>query len=277
MSAEYNHAFWSSSPRPGLQASVPTESPGIQGENGFNLEAFESRATECGFAYIRPFLKLQFPTLPRRYNHSVREPALFRLRALLSRFDIQRMDVVPIELGKAGKFQLARCLTYNAHAALVQRVQRHFHDRIQQFRRDGEELEAELLAQLLINMQLKIDKSRDATQIIDIEAALARNRQNIMAIYEEVHSLIMSDTAREVLFSMEQEDEGLADLYIACDTFLRLANFTSSEDQRFLVGLKVAIAERCKELERALWIHRSVLGIPTYDFYERRTTVYMVE
>ncbi|KAI5819427.1 hypothetical protein BZA77DRAFT_350487 [Pyronema omphalodes] len=260
MSAKYNHAFWSSSSRPGLQASVPTESPGIQGENGFNLEAFESRATECGFAYIRPFLEAEFPTLPRRYNHSVREPALFRLRALLSRFDIQRMDVVPIKLEKAGKFELARRRTYDAHAALVQRVQRHFHVRIQQFRRDGEELEAELLAQLLINMQLKMDKYRDAAQIIDTEMALARNRQNLMTLYAQVHSLILSDTAREVLFSMEQEDEGLVDLYIACDAFLLLGNFTSSEDRRFLVGLKVAIAERMKELERELRLHRSVLG-----------------
>ncbi|KAI5819521.1 hypothetical protein BZA77DRAFT_350580 [Pyronema omphalodes] len=270
--SQYDLSFSSASSKSSPERSTSTGFPGFQEENTFNLESFEVRANECDTTSLRQFLKREFPTLPRGYDHSEREPALFKLRAFLNRFKIQRLEAVPINTIEKQQFEAAKYHIYHAQEDLIQKLQYHIH--FQQSNR-GEELENDLVSELIMNMQLKMHQTTDPAQQNDIEIALAENRKHIGILCQKIHYLTKNRPAQLVLACMEKEDSCLVDLYIVHQAFLRrFGRYIEQENLRFLKGFEAAIGGRFKELERVLLLQRAVLGIQSFDAYGRVVDAY---
>jgi hypothetical protein len=267
--SHHDQSFSSESSKSSPERSASTELPSVLEEKMLNQESFEDRANKCeSTSALRQFLKQEFPTLPRGYDHSKREPSLYKLHALLSRFKIQKADSTPINHIEKQQFESAMDHIIDAQANLVQKLE--YHIRFKQFQQRGEELEVELLNELIINMQLKMYKGTDDVQIKDIEIALAQNRSHIQNVCQRIRFLTTNKPAQKVLRCMEEEDSSLVDLYLAHQAFLRkFGKYIEPKNLHYLKGFESAVGCRFKELERALLLHRSVLGIQSFDAYGR--------
>ncbi|CCX12246.1 Protein of unknown function [Pyronema omphalodes CBS 100304] len=267
--SQHDQSFPSESSKSSPERSASSGFHTTLEEEMLNQESFEDRANKCeSTSALRQFLKQEFPTLPRGYDHSKREPSIYKLHALLSRFKIQKADSTPTNHIEKQQFESAMDHIIDAQANLVQKLE--YHIRFKQVQQRGEELEVELLNELITNMQLKMHKGTNDVQIKDIEVALAQNRSHIQNVCQRIRFLTTNKPAQKVLRCMEEEDSSLVDLYLELQAFLRkFGKYIEPKNLHYLKGFESVVGCRFKELERALLLHRSVLGIQSFDAYGR--------